>query len=188
MRCKGTILGAAVIGLLMASTLSALGLSGTAKAAQSVQPAPSISRASCQNFNLSRYDDLALGNIGANYDLYFTRNVVIAGYEFCQTPIAPGSRIVTIFGLGTDDCLALNATTAQIYLHNPNGCGTATDTQWRFIYLKTIAAGKVYAIQNQYAPSGKPCMYDNIEANPATIGACSSDGTDSFLWFVYRPS
>jgi hypothetical protein len=179
--------------LVTAASLAALGVSGPAEAAQSAQPAPAIQQRDCfASFDLLATDHDAISGIGPGNDLFFTPNVIeVGGPEWCQARTTVDGNIVEIFITdGSNRCLALNSTTGAIYLHAANGCTSDNNdyTQWVF-----KAVGKtdpnngypIYALQNQYAVLGDPCMYDNIQSDPVIYNTCAPYKTNSFEWFDY---
>ena len=190
MRRRGTILGTLICGLAMVATLGTAGAAQAATQSQSVQSAPNI--ACFNSFGLYRYDDVAHDIIGSNGYLYFQGS---PGFELCQARVSINNTNVEIYLDGTSDCLALNASTnpPTVYLHSSSACTAGTPPaylQWKFMPLDQTdpkTGDPVYAIQSQYVPSGDPtqCLYDDIETNPAETGACSSSGSDQFLWFGY---
>jgi hypothetical protein len=100
---------------------------------------------------------------------------------FCLAPVS--GNLITIFDQSANfttvapgSCLALNSTTGYIYMHNPNGCGsTASYMEWQLI---ETGAPELWMLQNQYAPLGKPCLYDiNGEAEYAACNPNSRADT-----------
>jgi hypothetical protein len=179
--------------LVTAVSLAALGVSGPAEAAQSARPAPAIQERDCfASFDLRATDNFALSEIGAGNDLFFVPEASDPFLpEWCQARTTVDGSVVEIFITdGTNRCLALNATTGAIYLHAANGCTSNTNdyTQWVF---KSVGKNDpqngypIYALQNQYAVLGDPCMYDNIQSDPAIYNTCAPYKTNSFEWFDY---
>lgn len=132
------------------------------------------------NFELDHSNDVFTANateggavVGSNADisgLTFIHVNDAGGDEFCQARIASNSSIVVIYDLSraSGTCLAYSSADNDVYLHGSNGCNgtSATYLQWRFIYLTTARGYKIYALQNQYAPSGDPCASFSFGAPP----------------------
>jgi len=172
-------------GLIMVAAL--FGAAGGAQAApRPAQAAPNASVGSCNDlFQLETTDNDAAGFIGSDNQLHFTGTI---GLVFCQERLSINNSDVVIYTSANGDCLALNATTKQWYSHNPTGCGTASYTQWVFHPLGMNDPDNglpVYSLQNLYAPSGSPCVYDDDLGAPATYDSCSVEHTDTFEWLDY---
>jgi len=181
----------AVSALLATVMLGTLGSSGIARAAQSVQAAPSITSANCtQSFFLDNRFNGGLNSYGIIRSGNLDFNAQNGGEtKFCQAPISSGSKTVLIYESGTNDCLALNASLNTVYLHAASGCdGSLAYTQWQFIALPAVATPHVYALQLQYDYAGlgvnKPCLYAGTA--PASLASCSAENSDEFLQFIYK--
>jgi hypothetical protein len=111
------------------------------------------------------------------------QNPDITATTWCQELIPGSSTLVTIF-TGGGGCLAYNASANTFYTHAPTGCGTgaAQYLVWRFISLQNIGSG-VYELQNQYDPSGRPCIVARVQA--AAVGGNCANSANQPQQFNY---
>jgi hypothetical protein len=184
MRSRTRAFLATIAGLIMVA--APLFTAGGAQAATSPGGTPpALAAGQCEKFNLALNVNLKFAEFGGDGTLNFNGSPA-AAQDFCQRLIPGSSTLVTIFtDSGQQDCLAFNATTNTFYNHNPTGCGTGTQyLVWRFISLQNIGF-RVYALQNQYDLSGRPCVVATPGA--ATIGNCANAGTDVDQQLLYEP-
>lgn len=152
------------------------------------------------NFQLGHSNDVNNANSTSGEAIILGSGILSFGHvsggqgdEFCQARIASGSSIVVIYDLSqsSGDCLGYNSSTNEVYLHGSSGCNGTSDTylQWKFIYIETARGYKIYALQNQYAPSGDPCMSFSFGAppqyNPVTGASCNTNDTNQ--WYMFLP-
>jgi hypothetical protein len=114
-----------------------------------------------------------------------------AGPVLCQAMVGSNVIIYDTSASPSGECLAYNASTDEMYLHNPNGCNgtSATYLQWRFKYVETARGYKIYDLQNMYAPKGDPCAEFSFGAppqyNPVYGIPCNTNDTNQFM--IYEP-
>jgi hypothetical protein len=154
---------------------------GAQAATRSVQVAASISPGNCFGPEFKLQGLGGFGYFESSTQLLFNVPDESSGDTFCQARIASGSSIVQIYDASAayGDCLALNGSNANVYLHNASGCNGTSDNylQWKFVYIDTDSStgNKQYQLQNQYTgDNGVQCLQWDTSLPPATHQTCKS--------------
>jgi hypothetical protein len=176
------VIATATLGAAMATPANALAAppaSDSAVASPASTSAPTLTKINC--FQLysafNNFSNAATRNV-TDERIYFNAP---SATNFCQWRVGTTNNVV-IRLYGFNECLALNASLNDVYLHGATGCdGTLSYTVWHFIDL----GGGIHALQLQYDYQGigvnKPCLYSGTA--PAEVASCTAASTNLFYQY-----